>query len=130
MPAHQLLSPAELPAPIGFSHVADVPAGVQVWVSGQMGLDGDGQLVSGGLEAQTRASFTNVGRALRSAGLAWSDVFKVTIFVLDARQIATIRKVREEFVDTNAAPASTLVQVGGLVVPGALIEIEAVALRP
>jgi enamine deaminase RidA (YjgF/YER057c/UK114 family) len=130
MPAHQLLSPGELPAAIGYSHVAQVPAGAQVWVSGQMGLDGDGQLVSGGLEAQTRTAFENISCALRSVGLGWPDVFKATIFVLDATQIATIRKVRDEFVDTDAPPASTLVQVGGLVVPDALIEIEAVALRP
>jgi enamine deaminase RidA (YjgF/YER057c/UK114 family) len=127
MPAPQLHSPDDLPPAHGYSHVASVPAGGQVWVSGQMGVDADGAVVGGGWEAQTRAAFANLGRALASAGVGWPDVFKLTIFVLDAGQLPTIRRVRDEFVTTDAPPTSSLVQIGGLVLADALIEIEAVA---
>ena len=104
-----------------------IPAGSLVWVSGQLGVDADGNVVDGGWEAQTRVAFENVGRGLRAAGVDWPDVVKFTFFVLDVAEVATIRAVRDEFVSADAPPTSSLVQVAGLVRPGALIEIEAVA---
>jgi enamine deaminase RidA (YjgF/YER057c/UK114 family) len=121
-------SPDDLPAPAGYSHAVSMPAGRLVWVSGQMGVRVDGRVPAGsGWEQQTRLAFENVGRALRAAGAAWPDVVKLTLFVLDLSELATVRAVRDEFVDTARAPTSSLVQVAGLVRPGALIEVEAVA---
>jgi enamine deaminase RidA (YjgF/YER057c/UK114 family) len=54
-------------------------------------------------------------------------VVKLTLFALALDELATIRAVRDEFVDTERPPTSSLVQVAGLVRPGALIEIEAFA---
>ena len=122
-------SPGDLPAPHGYSQVVTVPAGTQVWVSGQVGAEPDGSAPPGDWEAQTRLAFRNVGRALAAAGAAWEDVFKLTIFVVDISALATVRAVRDEFVKTAAPPASTLVEVSALVRPELLIEIEAVALR-
>jgi enamine deaminase RidA (YjgF/YER057c/UK114 family) len=109
-------SPADLPPTHGYSQVVTVPAGTQVWVSGQ------------GIEAQARLAFRNVGRALASAGASWAGVFKLTIFVTDIAAVPTVRAVRDEVVDTGAPPASSLVEVGALVRPELLIEIEAFAL--
>jgi enamine deaminase RidA (YjgF/YER057c/UK114 family) len=119
-------SPADLPAPNGYSQVVTVPAGTQVWVSGQIGSEPDGS-VAEGMEAQARLAFRNVGRALASAGATWGDVFKITIFVTDISGLAAVRAAREEFVDTSSPPTSTLVEVSSLVRPELLIEIEAVA---
>jgi enamine deaminase RidA (YjgF/YER057c/UK114 family) len=83
-----------------------------------------------GWEAQSRLAFANVGRALRAAGADWPDVVKLTIYAVDVSELATIRAVRDEFVDTERPPTSSLVQVAGLVQPDWLIEVEAVAWLP
>jgi enamine deaminase RidA (YjgF/YER057c/UK114 family) len=119
-------SPDELPAPPGYSHVVTIPSGRLVWTSGQVALAADGSVPSG-WEAQTRLAFENVGRALRAGGAAWSDVVKLTYYVTAVDELATVRAVRDEFVDTAAPPTSSLVQVAGLFRPDVLIEVEAVA---
>jgi enamine deaminase RidA (YjgF/YER057c/UK114 family) len=81
----------------------------------------------GDWEAQTRLAFENVGRALEAAGAAWADVVKLTYFVVDVTALQTIRAVRDEFVDAERPPASSLVQIAGLFRADLLIEVEAVA---
>jgi enamine deaminase RidA (YjgF/YER057c/UK114 family) len=125
----RLTTPPELPATNGYSHVANVAPGSRlVWTSGQVPLDAHGTASpAGDWEAQTRQVMRNVGTALEAGGATWSDVFKLTIFVVDTTALATIRSVRDEFVDLERPPTSSLVQVAGLVRPDFLIEIEAVA---
>jgi enamine deaminase RidA (YjgF/YER057c/UK114 family) len=119
-------SPDDLAAPAGYSHVVTIPAGRLVWTSGQVPLGPDRSLASG-WEAQTRLAFENVGRALGAAGAGWPDVVKLTIFVTDVSELETIRAVRDEFVNHESPPTSSLVQVAGLFDPDVLIEVEAVA---
>jgi enamine deaminase RidA (YjgF/YER057c/UK114 family) len=119
-------SPSELPAPAGYSHVVRIPAGELVWTSGQVGVAADGS-VPDSLEGQTRLAFENVGRALAAAGAAWSEVVKLTFYLVAVDELATVRRVRDEYVDTSTPPTSSLVQVAGLVRPDLLIEVEAVA---
>ena len=127
-PRPEFSSPDDLSRPVGYSHVVAIPAGRLVWTSGQVPLDADRHIVaSGDWERQTRAVFENVGRALRAGGAGWSDVVKLTLFVVDMSALETIRAVRDEFVDTASPPTSSLVQVAGLFHPDVLIEIEAVA---
>jgi enamine deaminase RidA (YjgF/YER057c/UK114 family) len=122
-------SPDDLAPPAGYSHVVDIPSGRLVWTSGQVAADANGA-VAEGWEAQTRLAFANVGRALRAAGAGWPDVVKFTFYVVDVSELATIRSVRDEHVDTKRPPTSSLVQVAGLARPELLIEIEAVAWLP
>ena len=75
-----------------------------------------------GWEAQTRLVFEHLGRVLAAAG-----VVKLTFFVVGVDELATVRAVRDEFVDTSAPPTSSLVRVAGLVRPDLLVEVEAVA---
>jgi enamine deaminase RidA (YjgF/YER057c/UK114 family) len=119
-------SPEGLPPPRGYSHVVSLPPGRLVWTSGQVPIDADGRIAEG-WEEQTRTVFQNVGRALRAAGADWPDVVKLTIFVVAVSELATIRAVRDEFVNTASPPTSSLVQVAGLFRPDVLIEVEAVA---
>ncbi len=124
-------SPDNLAAPAGYSHVVSIPAGRLVWTSGQVPMDAQRVLASDeGWEGQTRLVFENVGKALRAAGADWPDVVKLTLFVIDVSELSTIRAVRDEFVDTNRPPTSSLVQVAGLFHPDVLIEVEAVAWKP
>lgn len=119
-------SPDSLPSPSGYSHVVTIPAGRLVWTSGQVGIDGEGAIAAG-WEGQTRTAFGNVGRALAAAGAGWGDVVKLTLYVVDVAELQTIRAVRDEFVNTESPPTSSLVQVAGLFRPEVLIEVEAVA---
>lgn len=126
--APQFLSPDSLPEPPGYSHVVSTRPGRVVWTSGQVAMNADGTAAPpGDWEAQTRLCFQNLGRALEAASAAWSDVVKLTYFVVDVSALGTIRAVRDEFVDIDRPPASSLVQVAGLFRPDLLIEIEAVA---
>jgi enamine deaminase RidA (YjgF/YER057c/UK114 family) len=124
-------SPDDLSSPPGYSHVVTIPAGRLVWTAGQIALDPDGKLVGvGDWESQARLVFQNLTRALEAAGAAWAGVVKLTFFVVDTSGLATIRAVRDEFVDRSHPPTSTLVQVAGLAYPDLLLEVEAVAWLP
>jgi enamine deaminase RidA (YjgF/YER057c/UK114 family) len=125
----EFASPAGLPAPAGYSHVVDLPPGRLVWTSGQVPLDADG-VAPDGWEAQTRLAFENVERALAGAGATFADVVKLSLYVCAVDALATVRAVRDEFVDTANPPTSSLVQVAGLFRPDLLIEVEAVAWKP
>ena len=128
MAEKRFLSPDTLPAPFGYSHVVDSPATRIVYISGQVPLDSDGQLVGeGDFEAQTRQVFQNLTRALEAADAVWSDVVKLNYFLTDVSQITSVRAIRDEYVDTDRPPASTLVQVSGLFRPEVMVEVEAVA---
>jgi enamine deaminase RidA (YjgF/YER057c/UK114 family) len=122
-------SPPDLPSPAGYSHVVGLPAGRLVLTSGQVALDGEGR-VPEGWAAQTRLVFENLGRALAAQGARWADVVKLTYFVTGVEEIATVRSVRDEFVDAATPPTSSLVQVAGLFRPDLLVEVEAVAWLP
>ena len=129
MAEKRFLSPDTLPAPFGYSHVVDSPADRIVYISGQVPLDAEGQLVGeGDFEAQTRQVFENLTRALEAADAAWGDVVKLNYFLTDLTQITSVRAIRDQYVDTERPPASTLVHVNGLFRPDVMVEIEAVAL--
>ncbi len=125
----RLTTPDDLPPPAGYSHVAVVGPGSRlVWTAGQVAMTAEGTVVGvGDWEAQTRAVFENLTRALRAGGAGWADVFKLTYFVVDLAGLPTVRAVRDEFVNASDPPTSSLVQVAGLFRPELLIEIEAVA---
>jgi reactive intermediate/imine deaminase len=127
----RFLVPAGLPPPAGYSHVVDAPGGRIVFVSGQVPLDADGELVGpGDFERQVRQVFENLSTALQAAEASWSDVVKLNYFLLDVGQIASVRAIRDEYVDNEHPPASTLVEVSRLVRDDVLVEIEAVAIKP
>jgi reactive intermediate/imine deaminase len=109
------------------SHYTDaVRFGDLLFVSGIAPLDAAGKLVGDGdVIAQTRHVFTNLKRVLDAAGAQFRDVLKVTVFLTDVRHRSEINPVRQEFFG-QARPASTLVGVKELALPGMLIEIEAV----
>jgi enamine deaminase RidA (YjgF/YER057c/UK114 family) len=110
----RFISPDTLPRPFGYSHVVDVPASRIVYVSGQVPLDTAGELVGAGdFQAQARQVFANLNAALEAAGVGWDDVVKLNFFVTDLSEIAALREIRDEYVNTAQPPASTLVQVAG-----------------
>jgi 2-iminobutanoate/2-iminopropanoate deaminase len=114
------------PEPI--SHYTDaVRVGELLFVSGCVPVDSEGRLVGGeDVVAQARQTLENVGAVLRAGGCSFGDVVKVTIFLTDIDDRPLINPVRQEFFG-DVRPASTLVEVSRLAIPGAKIEVEAVA---
>jgi 2-iminobutanoate/2-iminopropanoate deaminase len=117
------------PEPI--SHYTDaVRAGHLVFISGCVPVDSEGRLVGeGDVVVQARQTLENVGAVLAAAGCSFADVAKVTIFLTNVDDRPRINPVRQEFF-RNSRPASTLVEVSRLAIPGAKIEVEAVAVVP
>ena len=110
------------------SHYADaVLADGILYVSGIVPVDADAAVVGeGDVVAQAQQVFAIMRRVLDAAGAAPADVAKVTVFLVDVDDRPRINPVRQEFFGA-ARPASTLVEVSRLAVPGALLEVEAVA---
>ena len=114
-----------------FSHYTDaVRAGQLLFVSGCIAVDADGNLVGGSdVVAQTHKVFENLGATLAAGGASFGDVVKVTVYLTDIDDRAAINPVRHQFFG-EARPASTLIEIGKLVLPGAKVEIDAVAAVP
>jgi 2-iminobutanoate/2-iminopropanoate deaminase len=118
----------ELAEPI--SHYTDaVRAGELLFVSGCVPVDGEGRLVPGDVVAQAHQVFENIRLVLEAAGAGFADVVKVTVFLTDVDDRVAVNGVRQK-VFGDARPASTLVEVSALAIPGARIEVEAIALLP
>ncbi|CAL9642893.1 MULTISPECIES: RidA family protein [unclassified Streptomyces] len=122
-----------IPAPEGvapaaqYTHVV-LGTGRFVAVSGQLPLDEDGGVVGeGDAAAQARQVFENLRRCLASAGATFDDVVKLTFFVTDMAHMGAIRAARAEHIPDDRLPAASAVQVGALVRPEFLMEIEALA---
>jgi 2-iminobutanoate/2-iminopropanoate deaminase len=108
------------------SHYTDaVRWGDLLFVSGVAPLDQDARLVSEDVVVQARKVFENMKEILDAAGATFGDVLKVTVYLTDVRDRPLINPVRQEFFG-SARPASTLIGIDELVVPGMKIEIEAV----
>jgi 2-iminobutanoate/2-iminopropanoate deaminase len=119
---------AGLPEPI--SHYTDaVRAGDLLFISGCVPVDADGNLVAGDVVAQARQVFRNIALVLDAAGAGFGDVVKVTVFLTDIGDRLSVNTVRQEVFGASR-PASTLVEVSKLAIPGARIEVEAVACVP
>ena len=113
-------------APISHYAHAVRADGPLLFVSGVVPVDGKGRLSGDDVVEQARVVFRNLGEVLAAAGAGFGDVVKVTIFLTDVDDRPLINPVRRE-VFGAARPASTLVEVSRLAIPGAKIEVEAIA---
>ncbi|TML71202.1 MAG: RidA family protein [Actinobacteria bacterium] len=113
------------------SHFTDaVAARGLLFVSGIVSVGENRELVGGDdVVAQARKVFENMADVLSAAGCSFADVVKVTLFLTDVADRPLINPVRQE-VFGEARPASTLVEVSALVIPGARIEVDCVAVLP
>lgn len=123
--------PSALYDPKAFSHVVEIEGGRLILISGQVPVDGQRRLISTEFRSQVEQVFDNLQAALASVGAGFSNIVKTTNYLTDIGQAATFREVREaRFAQLKSRPASTTVVVKGLVDPGYLIEIEAIAALP
>jgi 2-iminobutanoate/2-iminopropanoate deaminase len=118
----------DAPAPFeGAPYNQAIAANGLVFVAGQLGLDpASGQIVDGGIGAQTDRVFENLGAILRAAGSSLDAVVKTTVFLTDLDDFAGMNEVYARRIG-DRPPARSTVEVSRLPA-GALVEIEAIAL--
>uniref|UniRef100_A0A3B4TWR5 2-iminobutanoate/2-iminopropanoate deaminase n=2 Tax=Seriola dumerili TaxID=41447 RepID=A0A3B4TWR5_SERDU len=121
----RIVSTTKAPAAIGpYSQAVVVDR--TMYISGQLGMDpASGQLVEGGVQAQTRQALVNMGEILKAAGCSYENVVKTTVLLADMNDFTNVNDVYKQFFSTNY-PARAAYQVAALP-RGGLVEIEAVA---
>lgn len=135
MPIHDRIArTADVPAGPGYAH-AVTASGRLAFVSGQVALGKDGQVVGpGDLAAQTAQCMRNLESVLTELGAGWADVIRFTWYLTDVSEVQVMRDVRDSFIREPLGdlpnPASSLIEVAGLVRPEFLVEVEAVAALP
>ncbi|MCX4148859.1 Rid family hydrolase [Paraburkholderia madseniana] len=99
-----------------------------LFISGQVAYGAEG-VIGSDLETQLNEAFKNLQTVLHEAGATFEHVVRLTIYVVDYDQsmLPTIRSVRGRYVNMERPPASTLLGVSALFLPGVLAEVEAVA---
>src|SRR4051794_36372966 len=124
-------NPPALSVPTGYTHIVDVSGPARtIYISGQIAFDKSGALVGAGdMKAQAEQVFKNLETALTAAGAKFSDVVKMNSYITDMSKAQAVRDVRAIYFK-EATPASTFVEVKGLVRPELLLEIEVVAVVP
>lgn len=119
--------PDGLPPVNGYSHAVAFSGRVIV-VSGQVPLDERGEVVGrDDPRSQMRQVFENLGVALAAAGARMEHVVKLTVYLTDLDDLDVFRSVRDEYISRANPPASSLIQVSGLVNPAFRVEIDAMA---
>lgn len=123
-----IIATANAPAAIGpYSQAID--CGRFIVTSGQIPIDpATGNLVEGGITAQTRQSLTNVKAVVEAAGLTMDHVAKTTVFLQNMADFAAMNAVYAEFFTEGNYPARSAVEVGALP-KGALVEIETICIK-
>ena len=123
-----IIATANAPAAIGpYSQAID--CGSFIVTSGQIPSDpATGNLVEGGITAQTRQSLTNVKAVVEAAGLTMDHVAKTTVFLQNMADFAAMNAVYAEFFTEGNYPARSAVEVGALP-KGALVEIETICIK-
>jgi enamine deaminase RidA (YjgF/YER057c/UK114 family) len=124
-------NPETIAKPPGYSHVVEVTGPARtVYFAGQLGVDKSGKM-AGSVREQIELAFTNLKAALASVGAGFEHVVKINNYIVDiGTNIAPFREIRDKYVNTAAPPASTTIGVPELARPGALFEIEAIAILP
>jgi len=127
-----MLCPPGWPRPRGYAHGV-VAEGRMVFVAGQVGWDANERLVGEVLASQARQALANTVAILAAGGAAPRDIVRMTWYVTDKREYLAARPVLNRvYRDLIGAhyPAMTVVEVAGLIEPGAKVEIETTAVVP
>ena len=127
----RFVNPRTMPRPVGYSHVAESLGGKTIYISGQVALNSAGNLVGkDDLRSQAHQVFLNLRTPLEAVGADFSSVVKLNYFLLDISQVQIVREVRDQFVNTRNPPASSAIEVRGLIRNDLLLEIDAIAVVP
>jgi 2-iminobutanoate/2-iminopropanoate deaminase len=124
-PEKEVITTEKAPKALG-PYSAGIRVGNMIYTAGQVGIDpAIGDIVAGGIEAETRQVLHNLQAVLKAAGSSLDRVVKTTVFLQDMNEFSRMNAVYAEFFKEKP-PARSTVQVGALP-KGAAVEIEAVA---
>ena len=123
------INPEGRPQPTGYTHVVKATGNTFVYIAGQVGVDGNGDVAGSDLRSQADQVYKNLGACLASAGATFADVTKLTTFIVNYKpdDRAVIAEVRQRHLPAGNPPAGTLLGVQALALPELLIEVEATA---
>lgn len=119
-----IISTTNAPAAIG-PYSQAVKIGAFVFTSGQLGMDPASGVLLDSIEEQAHQAFKNLSAILTEAGGDLSDVVKLTLFVTDLNDFATVNQIMTQYI-AEPFPARSTVEVAGLP-KGAKFEVEAIA---
>lgn len=126
------ITPPNFPKPRGYAH-AVLAQGKQLHLSGQIGWDANARIVSTDFATQFLQALDNLIAVVRAAGGGTEHIVKLLVFVTDLEAYRAATKAIGEGWRGRLGkhyPAMSLVKVAGLLEPGALVEIEGVAVLP
>ncbi len=116
----------------GVSQAMIVDSGKLMFLSGHVPMGADGKIKGATIEAQLEQVFANMERTLKAANTDFSSLVRVTLYVrdYDISKLDAIRKIRDKWLHMKRPPASALIGVKTLFHPGALVEVDAIAVVP
>jgi enamine deaminase RidA (YjgF/YER057c/UK114 family) len=127
----QIVNPARIHPPPGYSHIAVATGSRLAFISGQAAIDTDFSIVGeGDLAAQTRKVMENLQVALDELGAGWDDVVKATVYTTQPHEYETIGRAMGEAMGGAAPPSQVLLGVTSLALAELLVEIELVVSLP
>lgn len=113
--------------PMGLPFSPAVAANGFIFLSGQMAFNSENKIVDGDISAQTKQTLDNIKKLLADIGLGMDAIIKNTIWLTNVEDFAAFNQAYAEYFPENP-PARATVR-SDLLIPGALIEIEALALK-
>jgi 2-iminobutanoate/2-iminopropanoate deaminase len=124
----QVIRTNHAPAPVGPYNQAISASGQMVFVSGQIALDPNTSEIvgAGDVTIQTKQVMTNLEAVLQAANAKWENVVKVSIFLKDMNDFATVNGIYGQYFTLDTAPARACVEVSRLP-KDVLVEIECIA---
>jgi enamine deaminase RidA (YjgF/YER057c/UK114 family) len=130
---NKFLNPKTMAPPPGYTYVVDTTGPARtIYLAGQLGLDTENRLVGapGDFAAQAEQAFVNLELALTAVGATMNDVVKINNYLVDMTHMPLYREARDRHVNVKSPPASTTIAISQLARPGALFEVEAIAVLP
>jgi reactive intermediate/imine deaminase len=112
-------------ADLGLPFSPAIKAGGFIYVSGTLAIDDSGKVIQGDIKAQTRRVLQNIGAILKAAGSGHESVASANVYLKDAADFAAMNEVYKEFFPKDPPVRTTVIT--GFVLPGAIVEISAVA---
>lgn len=125
------INPTSMHAPIRpyYNNGILISSGPLLFISGQVGLDKDGKLIDGGIEAQTVQTFENVKAIVEDAGGTMANIVSVIVYLVDMNDAPVVSEVRMRYF-SDPMPSSTSVGVDALIMPEMIVEVSAIAALP
>jgi len=121
----QVINPKNVHWPFGYSHI--VKLGDTVYVSGQLPLDENNEIVGkGDIVAQTDKTYENLQKCLETVGATLRDIVFLGVFVTDIPEYDKTRDIRKKYFG-KYRPATTGIEISRLYYEDAMIEVECVA---